>query len=320
LPMPSKPNTSDPLNPAFDYPSLSLAELIGARDLYHLHLTKRKGAIATAVGCYLIRKGDSWPGDAHKVKGRGVKNFETAEVRPYSWPCILVFVEKWVDESDMKAQGYGVHDLIPDRLFMPDGKVVPVCVVEAPQELVARQEPMHPRLPKNFLGGGYPVIADVQGEQHIASIGCLVTDGHLVYALTNRRVAGKAGETLYAPLEGDRIPIGVSSEKQLGRMEFEEVYPSWPGTNVFINADVGLIEIADKNRWTPQIYSIGTMGPLADLSIENLSLDLLKTDRDGNGLANLCGFGAASGEMYGRIWAFFYRYNSVGGSIMPPTC
>jgi hypothetical protein len=306
-------NPPDVLDPQFDYHSLSLLDLIHARDLYHLHLTKRKGAIATAIGCYLIRKGDSWPGDEKKVKGMGPKTFETAEVRTYSWPCILVFVEKWVDESKMKAQGYGSHDLIPDRLFMPDGKVVPVCVVEAPRELVSRPTAVHPQLPKNFFGGGYPVIADVQNEQHIASVGCLVTDGHTVYALTNRHVAGRPGETLYAPLEGERIPIGVSSKKQLGRMEFEKVYPHWPGKNVYINADIGLIEVTDKTRWTPQIYSIGTMGPIADLSMDNLSLDLLKTDRDGNGLANLCAFGAASGEMYGRIWAFFYRYKSVGG-------
>ncbi|MEP6960665.1 MAG: hypothetical protein ABI995_01205 [Acidobacteriota bacterium] len=311
--MPTKQPTRDSVNPEFDYHSLSLADLIKARDLYHLHLTQRKGAIATAVGLYLIRTHDSWPGDERKVKGSGPKNFETAGIRPYSWPCILVFVKKWIAEADMKEHGYGLRDLIPDRLFMPDGKVVPVCVVEAAPDLMARQEPMHPRLPKNFLGGGYPVIADVQGEQHMASIGCLVTDGHLVFALTNRHVAGKAGEVLYAPLEGERIPIGVSSKKQLGRLKFETVYPGWPGTNVFLNADIGLVEVQDKNRWTPQIYSIGTMGPLADLSMDNLSLDLLKTDREGNGRANLCGFGAASGEMYGRVWGFFYRYQSVGG-------
>src|SRR3954451_14410835 len=91
----------DVLDPQFDYHSLSLLNLIQARDLYHLHLTKRKGAIATAIGCYLIRKSDSWPGDHEKVKGTGPKTFETAEVRTYSWPCILVFVEKWVDESKM---------------------------------------------------------------------------------------------------------------------------------------------------------------------------------------------------------------------------
>src|SRR5690242_1498162 len=104
--MTASQQTQDPTNPAFDYHALSVADLIQARDLYHLHLTSRKGAIATAIGLYLIRKGDSWPNDAKKIRGTGPKNFETAEVRPYSWPCILVFVEKWVDESDMKKQGY----------------------------------------------------------------------------------------------------------------------------------------------------------------------------------------------------------------------
>lgn len=298
----------DPTNPQFDYHSLSLADLVKARDLYHLHLTRRKGAIATAIGCYLIRKGDSRPGDAVRVKGTGPKTFQTAEVRSYSWPCILVFVERWVDEHEI-----GAHDVIPDRLFMPDGKVVPVCVVEAAPELVSKTAPAQPRVPKNFLGGGYPVIADVQGETHFGSIGCLVTDGHLVYALTNRHVAGRTGETLYAPVEGERTRIGVSSERQLGRLKFSDAYPGWNSENVFLHADVGLIEIADKTRWTPQIYSIGTMGPLADLSIDNLSFDLLKTNSEGHDVAKVRAFGAASGEMYGKIWAFFYRYSSVGG-------
>jgi len=142
---------------------------------------------------------------------------------------------------------------------MPDGKIVPVCVVEAPPELIPREEPMRPHLPKNFFGGGYPVIAKVQEQEHLASIGCLVTDGHLVYALTNRHVAGRVGELLYAPLEGEQIPISVSSNKQLERLKFEEAYPGWAGANVSVNADIGLIEVADKNRWTPQIYGIGTM-------------------------------------------------------------
>jgi hypothetical protein len=69
--------------------------------------------------------------------------------------------------------------------------------------------------------------------------------------------------------------------------------------------DVGLIEVADKTLWTPQVYSIGVVDRLADLSIENISLQLVK--------ARVRAFGCASGELRGRIWALFYRYKSVGG-------
>ena len=65
--MPSDRDTHDVLDPQFDYHSLSLLDLIQARDVYHLHLTKRKGAIATAIGCYLIRQ----PATLEWFAGRG---------------------------------------------------------------------------------------------------------------------------------------------------------------------------------------------------------------------------------------------------------
>jgi hypothetical protein len=296
---------ADPVSPFLHYHSLSLLDLLVARNLFHLHLTERKGAIATAVGRYLIRRGDSWPGEKKKTKGTGPKNFFTAEVRSYSWPCVLVFVEKWREPDELSGHGYGPHDLIPDRLYMPDGKVVPVCVVEAQSELVTEEPPFEPLLPKNFFGGGYPIVAEVQGERHMASIGCLLSDGHTVYALTNRHVAGAPGEQLYAPLEGQLIPMGVSSKKQIGRIAFESVYEGWPGKDVYLNADIGLVEVTDVTRWTPQVYSIGTIGPLADFSTQNLSLDLVN--------AEVRAYGAASKEMFGRVWALFYRYKSLGG-------
>jgi len=158
---------------------------------------------------------------------------------------------------------------------------------------------------KSFIGGGYPVIADVQGEEHMASIGCLVTDGHTTYAVTNRHVTGSPNETLYTFVNGRRQAIGVSSKKQIGRLPFGEVYENWPGQNMYVNADVGLIEVTNKTQWTPQVYSIGVVDRLADLSIENISLQLVK--------ARVRAYGCASGELYGRIWALFYRYKSVGG-------
>ena len=306
-------NVKDPVNVAQDYNALSLLDVMKARDLYHLHLTERKGVIGTAIGRYLIRKEDSWPNDKVKHKGTGRKTLENTEIRSYSWPCVLVFVEKWVDRHSFGARGheheaagrYEHNDYVPDRLHMPDGKVIPVCVIEAPTDIKAPEPPVRPRLPKNFIGGGYPVYADVQGEEHIASVGCLVTDGHLTYAVTNRHVCGNPGEQLYSILEGEMVPIGISSSKQLGRVTFTDIYPEWPGTNTWLTADVGLIEVTDKNRWTPQIYSIGIADAVADFSTQNLSLELINCD--------VRAYGAASYEMRGRIWGLFYRYKSVAG-------
>ena len=198
-----------------------------------------------------------------------------------------------------------MHDpdqMVPRTLYLPDGREVPVCVIAAPRE--ARTDIQVPpiRYPLNNIGGGYPVIADVQGQVHMATIACLVGDGHKVYALTNRHVAGDMGEIVYAMLGGKQTRIGVSSGKQLTRLPFAELYPGWPGRDTFVNLDIELVEVDDLASWTAQIRDIGTMEPMADFSVDNLSLALIG--------CHVRGYGAASGVMLGEIHGLFYRYKS----------
>jgi hypothetical protein len=126
--MMSVPLTKDPLRAQPAYNALSLLDVLRARDLYHLHLTERQGVIGTAIGRYLIRKEDSWPHDKEKHKGTGPKTLDNTQVRNYSWPCVIVFVEKWVSPQDFLKHGRPNTEFLPDRLQMPDGKVIPVCV------------------------------------------------------------------------------------------------------------------------------------------------------------------------------------------------
>ena len=298
---------------------LSLADLLAARDLYHVHLMNKDNVVATAVGRYLIRKSDPWPGphgQDHQAGGNGhgarrqrkkARTLENSEVRPYSWPCVLVFVEKWryPDDFGSDAGRLDPSEMIPWRLDMPDGTSVPVCVVQASLDEVAQPTPLDLVFPDHLIGGGYPIIADVQGQEHVASIGCLVTDGHLVYALTNRHVSGQPGERIYTRLGGSKIEIGRSSDKSLTRLPFAEVYAPWPGKKVFANLDIGLVAINDRSCWTAQVYGIGQVGKMVDLSSENLSLRLLECP--------VRAYGCASHEMYGQISALFYRYKSAGG-------
>jgi hypothetical protein len=86
---------------------------------------------------------------------------------------------------------------------------------------------------------------------------------------------------------------------------FTELYPDWPGKNVYVDLDVGLIDIDDLNDWTTQVYGIGEIGPLADLDSSNMTLRLI-------GLP-VRAHGAASGAMEGELCALFYRFRSVGG-------
>jgi hypothetical protein len=296
--------------------TLSLPELLKARDQFHPHLMHKANVVGTAVGRYLIRASDPYPGGRARADERQTKTsarrpprtLENSEVRDYSWPCVLVFVSEWVDDKEFGGGG-GLRpsDYVPKTIYLEDGQRVPVCLVLAPpvETPLPSPGPEDFKFPDAGLAGGYPVIARVQGAAHIASIGCLLTDGHKIYALTNRHVAGEPDETLTTIVEGQEVPIGRSSTKQLGRLPFEKLYQSWPGKQVYVNMDVGLIELDDQTKWSPSIYGVGRLGPLADLSIYNLTLSLIGCP--------VRAFGCASGRLYGRIAALFYRYKAVGG-------
>lgn len=309
---------------SFDYAALSLQDLLAARDLYHVHLMNKENVVATAVGYYRIRKKDKWPtpGDPNPDNSANKKEKRTlanSEVRPYSWPAILVFVQEWKPEAHLVGQNGS--DVVPNTLFLPDGKAVPVCVIEAQKVSITDNavDLAKVNFPRNVISGGFPLLTEVQNEVKIASFGCLVTDGHLTYALTNKHVTGKAGTPIKTLLKGKVTEVGASSELQLGRIPFEQIYPTLKGSSVFLNMDVGLVEIDDLNQWKAEVLGIGQLEKMIDLDTNNITLKLINQ--------KVTGFGAVSGKLFqGEIQALFYRYKSVGGFeyvsdflIGPPT-
>lgn len=304
----------DVLDVGEGYESLSVKDLLDARDLYHNHLLGKRNVVGTAIGLYLIRDEDhAAPGpDAgdhaaaagpHRATERRLDN---ARVRPYSWPCVLAFVTQWLAPDEFGGDGGLPPDAaVPTRLYMPDGRVVPVCVVKVTPAEPSAAPLIIPNWPDAVAGGGYPLLVEVQGEERVASVGCLVSDGHTTYALTNRHVCGAEGEPVYTRMRGKRVRIGQASAKQLTRRPFSEVYPDYPGRRTYAALDAGLVELDDLSGWTSQIYGLGSPGELADLSERTISLRLIG--------APVSAFGAASGRMDGRIAALFYRYKSVGG-------
>ncbi len=287
-----------------DFNMLSLIDLLEARDLFHVHLMRKQNVVGTAVGRYLIRNAG--------VPDNAPRTLANSQVKDISWPCVMVFVDSWADAAtfgaDRKLQA---DDFVPRAIYMPDGRTVPICVVEAPRDesdpVPLTETARSLNFPSNLVGGGYPVIAEVQDQEHIASIGCMVTDGHKSYALTNRHVSGGPGEVVYSLLNGKRERIGVSAgaELQITRRRFSEVYDGWPGKDVFLNLDIGLIEIDDQSLWTAQVYGIGEIGHMADVNIHTISLRLIGCP--------VRAYGCASGQMAGQIFGMFYRYKSVGG-------
>ena len=271
-----------------NYDQLSLKDLLDAQDLYHVHLMRHPNVVATAIGRYRIRVGDSWP-DEHgpgKIHGKGERTLENSEVRPYSWPAILAFVDHWVPlDKFQEGGGYDPDEVVPKTLYLPDGRRVPVCVISAPRELSVPPTP-EIEFPLNNIGGGRPITARVQNQEHVATVACLVRDGHKTYALTNRHVTGEPGEVVYTKLQGRTERIGVTATKQLTRMRFMELYPGFVGNDVFVNLDVGLIDIDRLEDWTAKIEGIGTMGPMFDLSVHSISLALVGCQVRGHGSAS----------------------------------
>jgi hypothetical protein len=235
------------------------------------------------------------------------RTLDNSEVRDYSWPCVLVFVRTWAPERAFGPGGeHEPGDFVPKRLYMPDGRSVPVCVVKVdkvPDD--PQQQPLVGRWPMSWLGGGLPILTRVQELERRATAGCLVTDGHLTYVLTARHACGEPGTRIFSRLRGGEVSIGLSSEKQLTRLPFSQVYADFPGRRSYLTLDVGLVRLDDINDWTSNVYGLPAVGHLADVYEQNLTLKLIDQP--------VVAFGAATGLLEGRIEALFYRYRSVGG-------
>jgi hypothetical protein len=291
--------------------ALSVKDLLEARDLYHNHLLHKANVVGTAIGLYLMRDREGRPAPGREASQRaalGPRRLDNSSVHENSWPCILVLVKRWVDEHQfgVAQDKLHPHDMVPSRLYLPDGRVVPVCVVEVtPGE--ANPPPVLPdwHWPEGLIGGGCPILVETQGQRHVASAGCLVTDGHTLYALTNRHVCGARGENVLSILRGRDVVIGWASDKQITRSPFASIYPAYQGRQTYLNLDVGLVRVLNASDWTSQVYGIGPIGELADLSEQNITLRLIG--------APVIAHGAASGRIKGQIKALFYRYKAVGG-------
>jgi hypothetical protein len=307
-----------------NFSHLSIRDLIEARDQFHVHLMNKKNVIATAIGRYLIRKEDldesgrmkPKQGDVHAQRSK--RTLENSLVIDISWPCVLVFVEQWQNETELLKEG--AQNIVPSTIYMPDGRVVPICIVEAPkQDVFAEQiDATRLRFPDNLIGGGFPLLVRSQGVDWLATVGCIVADGHRYYALTNKHVTGEGGELVYSYFGADQRRVGIASGKTLGKVEFSKLYDGWTGRNLMVNCDVGLVEIDDLNRWKTDVVGIGRIGELYDLNTQNLDLSLIAEHKITDGVIDsLCGrvvgCGAVTGGMKGELLAFFYRYKSVGG-------
>lgn len=280
------------------YQALSVTDLVEARDAYHVFLMRKKNVIGTAIGKYRMRK--------NGIDKSEPKTLSNTELRNYSWPCVLVFVENWLTEDKFgKSRGVSNDDFLPQRLYLPDGREIPVCVMLAKWKPKSEDPVFRMKFPSSVVGSGYPVMTRVQGEERWATLGCLVSDGRLTYGLTNAHVAGRPGEGLFTIQYGNEKEIGFSSQKQLKKEPFTDVYIGFAGKHTLLNLDIGLVELSNLQGVTSNVFGLGELKGIIDVNHDTLSLKLIACP--------VMGFGSASGLMKGEIVGLFYRYDTAGG-------
>jgi hypothetical protein len=147
---------------------------------------------------------------------------------------VLVFVDQWIKRQDFASK---FDEIVPPRLYLPDGRVIPTCVVLAEEQAEGPGQSTALQFPRSVIGGGYPSISEVQGETRFATIGCLVTDGDSAYALTNLHVAGETGRELFTLVNGARERLGVTAAKHVGKLPFESAYPGFSSPRTVVNLD-----------------------------------------------------------------------------------
>jgi hypothetical protein len=308
---PSKPRSEQAVNvmafpPRRDYASLSLHDLLDARDAYHVYLSSLSNVVATAVGRYRIRKHDWYathapdePRPKDAKRDDGPRTLANSIVRPWSWPAVLVFVRDW---AALELLG---SNAIPPALYLPDGRVVPTCVILATPDESLPPAPPGPSQVSSLLGGGYSCLREAQGLQGLGTFACLVHREGTYYALTNRHVAGDVEQEVKAFTHGDYHRVGASAKIGVSRALMSDVFPGWPGTSTYLTLDAGLVRVDNLNEWTAQAYGIGEIGEMFDATKQSVTLDLIGCP--------LRAFGGTSGVMEGEIQALFYRYKSQGG-------
>lgn len=303
----------DPLFQSSDtFSSLSIKDLVEARDLFHYQLMNKKNVVATAIGPYRIRHDDDWPTQEHPraMKDRSPhaseRTLANSEVRPYSWPSVYVFVSKWETEADLASNPV---DVVPRTLFLQDGRGVPVCVIEAKPNEFATDLMIDPNrlTPRNLLAPGTPLVnRDGQGMTRLATAGCLVRDGERYYVLTNRHAVGAAGTSIEALTVNRQHRIGHTAPRGLTREDLKDIYPAFKSTNQRLLMDIGLVDVDDVLQWKSEVPGIQPIGPVLDLYDNSFSLKLVTM--------KVVGQSAVSGLIRGQIDGLFYRYKALGGS------
>ena len=120
--------------PHRDYTSLSVKDLLDAREAYHVYLSTLENVVATAIGRYLIHEEDWFADhapDSPRPKGvkpiTAPKTLNNTVICPWSWPAVLVFVRTWDQPGTLGSRA------VPRTLYCPTAAIY---VHPTPDELL----------------------------------------------------------------------------------------------------------------------------------------------------------------------------------------
>ena len=150
-----------------------------------------------------------------------------------------MFVRSWRDASKFRDDP---QNFISPSIDLPDGRQVPVCVVEAAPETAAWAPSPSTGDDSRCYGGGLPVFSEVQGHERFGTLGCLSlpTEPPRMRSL---RLTSPPNSVSSAFRAGELKPIGKAEEKQVVRQPFQKIYPTLSGKYVDSCLDAGLIRV-----------------------------------------------------------------------------
>lgn len=287
--------------------ALSIRDVLEARDHYHVHIANLDTVIGTAVGRYRIRRDDdnfmattSTEGD----RDLGPRTLRNSDIRDWSWPCVLVFVDDWISKAVLAKHP---ELAVPPVLYLPDGRQVRTCPI-----LVERREAnLRPEQTAVYasskISPNFQLFLADQGATRMALASAIVEDGASAYALTSRHLL--AGATAATPVvaypRGKQRAFGVTTGIGVDTLPLAEVYPGYGTLPTRLSLDAALVKLNDIGQCDTQYAGVGSIGKMIDMSSDRMSINLVGcpvfTVLPGNN------------RVEGSVHGLFYRHATIGG-------
>lgn len=287
--------------------SLSVNDLLEARDHYHVHIANLQTVLGTAVGRYRIRRADPNFKDANAQRtgdDLGPRTLSNSDFTPWSWPCILVFVNEWLDKVTLAKHP---ELSVPPVLYLPDGRQVHTCPILVQRRQINLPPADTAIYAADKFGPNFQVYVADQGSTRMGVASAIVEDGACAFALVSRHLTSGTdlGTRVFALPRGKHTDVGRVTARSVDSVPLADIYPGFAGRHSKLTLDVSLVKLDSIATSTSQYLGVGCIGQPIDLSSDTMSLNLIGcpvfTELPG-GI-----------RVEGKIHGLFYRHATVGG-------